>query len=97
MEEEAMTAQPIEWPDDSRVLMLPKKIDAISAGLPADRSASFQDELRSAELGEPILDVMRAHWCEAMLNQVPGHAGHLEEALAGINLQPEPMLTTEEV
>jgi hypothetical protein len=90
-----MTAQPIERHGHPHTPRIERRVGAIANALPPGRREQFMLEVRDAELGQPILDVIESAWLEAMLGQLPDPDEDLRQADAGINLRPWPKLIGE--
>ena len=78
-----MSAQPVHRADDdSRVPAIARSIQAVGNALSNEKRLAFYAEVLGAEAGEPINRVIETWWREAMLDQLPGRAERLADALA---------------
>ncbi|WP_042380599.1 hypothetical protein [Streptacidiphilus melanogenes] len=78
-----MSAQPVHRADDDpRVPAIARSIQAVGNALSSEKRLAFYAEVLGAEAGEPINLVIETWWREAMLDQLPGRAERLADALA---------------
>ncbi|MEV5827791.1 hypothetical protein AB0L25_19685 [Spirillospora sp. NPDC052242] len=77
-----MSAMPAEPPrHHGRVHRIPRTIDGIGAHLSREKRAAFIAEVRSAEQGRELDDVLSGWYAEAMLDQLPDRERRRARAL----------------